>query len=389
MALRRTIIAACLLAFASMAMAKPAPSPGRGHGHSQGNTTVDAYFLGDPGPGGPVTKSILYGASVVLWPDFQDGNGVIDHSVGTVTSGQSYTVSPLTDTTYTLTVTNAANDSVSGTVTINVATVTMTGVSPATKTISATRTFTFGGAVVSGAVNPGVNWSVDGVPGGNASVGTITAGGLYTAPATPGSHTVRATSAANPSVYQESAVTVVELPVISVAMAATPASINYGGSSTLSATWQYGTASLTDGTTTSTPSSPLSESTGTLTATKTYTLTVTNAAGDSVNSQVTVTVTPTSMTDLAPATKTLSLTKTFTVTGGVVTGAVDTSVTWSVIEGAGYGTVDSSGVYTAPGSMPGGSTVTIRCTSNANAAVYKEMTVTLVKLPTIQSFTVE
>ncbi len=37
-----------------------------------------------------------------------------------------------------------------------------------------------------------VTWSVDGVAGGNASVGTITAGGLYTPPAAVGTHTVTA-----------------------------------------------------------------------------------------------------------------------------------------------------------------------------------------------------
>ena len=47
-------------------------------------------------------------------------------------------------------------------------------------------------------------WSVDGVAGGNASVGTITAGGLYTPPSTVGTHTVTATSGtatANATVY--------------------------------------------------------------------------------------------------------------------------------------------------------------------------------------------
>src|SRR5579864_2656414 len=40
----------------------------------------------------------------------------------------------------------------------------------------------------------GVTWSVDGVPGGNTTVGTISASGLYTPPATAGNHRVTATS---------------------------------------------------------------------------------------------------------------------------------------------------------------------------------------------------
>lgn len=52
----------------------------------------------------------------------------------------------------------------------------------------------------------GVTWSVDGVAGGNATVGTIGSDGLYVAPATVpagGSVTVRATLDADPAVYDE------------------------------------------------------------------------------------------------------------------------------------------------------------------------------------------
>ena len=46
-------------------------------------------------------------------------------------------------------------------------------------------------ATVAGTTNTAVNWEVAGVPGGNATVGTITAGGLYTAPsAVPNPSTV-------------------------------------------------------------------------------------------------------------------------------------------------------------------------------------------------------
>lgn len=54
-------------------------------------------------------------------------------------------------------------------------------------------------ATVSGSTNTSVNWSVDSVAGGNATVGTISGSGLYTAPASSGTHTVTATSAANAS----------------------------------------------------------------------------------------------------------------------------------------------------------------------------------------------
>ena len=65
-------------------------------------------------------------------------------------------------------------------------------VNPNTVTLNtgATQTFT---STVTGSTNQNVTWSVD----GGAAGGTITAAGLYTAPATPGTYTVRATSVAD------------------------------------------------------------------------------------------------------------------------------------------------------------------------------------------------
>ncbi len=50
-----------------------------------------------------------------------------------------------------------------------------------------------------------VTWSVDGIVGGSAATGTITTTGLYTPPATPGTHTVTATTS-NPSQSSNAAV---------------------------------------------------------------------------------------------------------------------------------------------------------------------------------------
>lgn len=57
----------------------------------------------------------------------------------------------------------------------------------------------------------GVTWSVNGVGGGNATLGTVSATGLYTAPAavpSAGQVTVRATSVSEPSVYAETVIKV-------------------------------------------------------------------------------------------------------------------------------------------------------------------------------------
>ena len=74
-------------------------------------------------------------------------------------------------------------------------------ISVGTAVLTFTRTTQF---MAQGPGSAGAAWSVDGVAGGNASVGTITAGGLDTPPTSVGTHTVTATSGsqtANAIVY--------------------------------------------------------------------------------------------------------------------------------------------------------------------------------------------
>ena len=69
-------------------------------------------------------------------------------------------------------------------------------------------------ATVSGAAG-GVTWTVNGVAGGNATVGTITTGGLYRAPDSPpagGLATIRATSTAQPTAFAEVQIGIEQAP---------------------------------------------------------------------------------------------------------------------------------------------------------------------------------
>jgi hypothetical protein len=67
-------------------------------------------------------------------------------------------------------------------------------------------------ATVTGSTNTDVIWSVDTVENGNATVGTISAGGLYTPPAESGMHTVTASSVANSIDSGSANVAVTDLP---------------------------------------------------------------------------------------------------------------------------------------------------------------------------------
>jgi len=74
-------------------------------------------------------------------------------------------------------------------------------------------------AAVTGTPNTAVNWSVNNVAGGNATIGTITNAGLYTAPAdlpSPASVTVQATSQADSSASGSASLKITSDIVISV-----------------------------------------------------------------------------------------------------------------------------------------------------------------------------
>jgi hypothetical protein len=67
-------------------------------------------------------------------------------------------------------------------------------------------------ATVSNTTNTTVSWSVDGIAGGNAQVGTISAGGLFLAPAilpSPAAVNVQAASAADPTKTAEATITII------------------------------------------------------------------------------------------------------------------------------------------------------------------------------------
>jgi hypothetical protein len=87
-------------------------------------------------------------------------------------------------------------------------------VSPSTAIVATSTTQQFT-ATVTGIANTAVNWTVNGTAGGNSTVGTISASGLYTAPSsipTPATVTVTAADQASPSLTGTASVTVINPP---------------------------------------------------------------------------------------------------------------------------------------------------------------------------------
>ena len=135
-------------------------------------------------------------------------------TVGTVSTAGLYTAPAAVPNPAAVTVKAIAQadttKSASATVTVTAVQPISVTVSPATATVStsATQQFT---ATVTGTTNTSVTWQVNGVTGGNSTVGTVTAAGLYTAPATvpsPASVTVTAVSQADTTKSGSATVTI-------------------------------------------------------------------------------------------------------------------------------------------------------------------------------------
>lgn len=114
-------------------------------------------------------------------------------------------------------------------------------------------------ALVGTSGDPAVAWSVNGVPGGNSSAGTITSAGLYTAPAQVGTFAVRATLVGEPDLFGEAVVTVRD-PSQVTEMRAAGVSVSRGqeGGTTTAAATVGVQSGLAQGTTRTSPTSSVS-----------------------------------------------------------------------------------------------------------------------------------
>src|SRR6266576_2227221 len=133
-------------------------------------------------------------------------------TVGTISSSGLYTAPAVVPNPATVTAVSQADPTKSGSaqVTITPAAVVRVTISPVSATVGAggTQQFT---ATVQNTSNTAVTWQVSGVTGGNATVGTISSSGLYTAPAVvpnPATVTVTAVSQADPTKSASAQVTI-------------------------------------------------------------------------------------------------------------------------------------------------------------------------------------
>ncbi len=280
-----------------------------------------------------------------------------------------------TQATVTITATSAADPTKSDTCTLTLVPISVS-ISPTSGALDGGQSLQFA-ATVNHHTNIAVTWSVSG-----SNAGSIDNAGRYSAPyviASATTATVWATSVADPTKSASATVTLTPL-VITIA----PNTATLGGGQTQqfaasiahhankAVTWSLsGAGSLS--------TAGLYSAPAVVAAQATATVRVTSVVDPSRWASAVITLIPVTVV-VAPTTATVPVsgTQQFHVT---VTGTSNTAVTWSVsgtgCSGNSCGTVDSTGLYTAPSSAPNPATVTVTATSAADMTKSAAATVSI------------
>jgi hypothetical protein len=296
-------------------------------------------------------------------------------SSGTISNAGLFTASA-TGGAVTITATSVADTTKSDTATITVAApvVNSVSVSPAAPSILIGASQQFNAAVQGTVANKSVTWS--------ATSGTISANGLFTAPATATTATVKATSVADPTKSASAAITVSAPTVTSVTVSPKTASILTGASEQFTASVQ---GTVTNKSIAWSTTSGVITSAGVFTASATpgtATITVTSLADPTKTASATVTVAAATVNSISisPTTASISTGGTQQFTASVQGTVTNKAVTWS----ASAGTISAAGLLTAPAAA---GKVTITATSVADKTKSASATVT-VSAPTVTSISV-
>lgn len=252
-------------------------------------------------------------------------------------------------------------------------------------------------ATVANATNPSVTWSVNGVPGGSAPTGTITAAGLYTAPGdlpSPAIVQITATSVANPTKSATAQITVTSDISIALLSAATGvelgatqpfrATISSAGHPDTSVRWSLTGATCptacgavdlagnytapgilpSPATATITAQSvadPSKQTSAPITITSSFTLQIAAPQGVPAGSSATIVATLAPIPGSNPSTV-LS----WTLSGPGCSGIACGTLTVVTTQGVGGTVIQGTATYTAPSSAPNPDTVIVTVTPQAD-----------------------
>jgi len=330
------------------------------------------------------------------------GIGCVGGSCGSISPAGLYTApsSVPSFSAITITAASVANPAKSGSALVDVQSASSVSVSvtPKSAQVASGGRLQFS-TTVTGSTNAAVVWSVSGAGCSGVACGTITAAGLYTAPATlpaPPSVAVKATAVADPSASASAAVTLVAAVAVSVsppsAQVKPGAQLQFtaavSGSSSPLVIWSIagtgcsGSAcgSISASGLYTAPSTPPNPPIVTVTATLLSDPTKSGSATVTITSGgvVAISISPTSAQVGVSAQKQFSAT---------VTGSSNTAVTWTITgigcAGDTCGTVSPSGLFTAPAVPPNPPFFSVTATSVADPTKSASATVTIVPVVTV------
>jgi len=255
-------------------------------------------------------------------------------------------------------------------------------VQPATASVPLGQTQQFTARVTGASLNA-VNWSVNGIAGGNSIAGTVSSSGLYTAPQSlpsPSSVTVTATSqtalsaSGSASVQLQSGIVVSVAPnsanVAPAGSANFNATVTGAGTSSVAVSWSVnnvaGGNSTLDTITATGSDSATYTAPALAPAPPSINVTATSVADPSKSANASVTISCAAPNAIAPASTSISVGASQIFSASLCL-AAGTAITWEVNSIAGgnstVGTIISTGTntasYTAPASIPAANPLTI------------------------------
>jgi len=370
------------------------------------------------------------GASGVSWSvnGIAGGNATVGTISGTSATTALYTAPavPPSPATVTITATSAADSSKTGSATATITCSATNSISPPSASVALGQTQAFSASFCL-AAGTNAAWDVNGIASGNSTVGTVASTGqataLYTAPADlPPTDPVTIHATAPADVTAASTVTVTSSVSVSVApptatlavsqrMTFTPTVTN---TTDTTVTWtvngiangntSVGLVCQTGSNPCAAPAGPTSGSVDfvapqSVPTTNPVILTATSRADPSRAGSATIGITsaagPVAVTIsppyafIAPSNGTPSTQQFF----ATVTGAANTSVSWSVqsavsgqgCAGVACGSVDASGLYTAPSVAPSPNAISVIATSQVDSTKSASATLAITSGPAIET----
>jgi hypothetical protein len=346
-------------------------------------------------PGAQVQFSAaVSGGDIAIWS--VTGSGCVGISCGSITYDGLYTAPEVAPnpSVVTVTATSLFNPTQSGHATVNLGQSTQVGISitPASATVGVKGHIQFS-AAVTGTSNKSVTWSVSGTGCVSGSCGSISSSGLYTAPATipnPSIATITARSSADPTKSASASVVIQAAASVSVsvspasAQVATNGSQQYSatvvGSTNASVTWAVTGAGCSGSACGTVSQSGLYRAPANAPNPPTVTIKATSVADPAASGQATATIVTGQALTISPTSAVVKLGGQVQFTAslkGSTSGVVNWSISGSGCAGIACGSIDSTGLYTAPKTAPTPPTVAVTATLLSNPAISASATVTI------------